>query len=214
MRTRELADVVCLSGIGLDVVVRSAGSFATAYLLARPIRHLLINPGISALVGGGALASVGRIPLWQVLLAGIVGLTATDVFYWWAGGRYEHRIRKDLQRLLSIKPRTMDRAERLMGRRGGWILLVRYFQPVPNMVLQVLAGAGGMRLRTYVASSLAGGALWLVTLVWIGYEVGRPAVDVIDALSRNALKVTVVVVVLVIVWQRLRARRATSPRHE
>lgn len=210
VRTREPADVLCLGGIGLDVVVRTGGSFANAYLLSRPVLHLLVNPGISALVGGGALAAVGRVPLWQVLVAGIVGLTASDVFYWWAGRRYKHRIHRDLERLLRVSTHTVDRAEGLMRRRGGWILLVRYFQPVPNLVLQVLAGAGGMRLRTYLAASWAGGALWLGTLVWLGYVVGRPAVAVIDAASRNALKVTVVLVVVVIAWQRFRARRASG----
>jgi len=200
----------------MDIAVRTIAALSTAYLLARPVLHPLLNPGISALVGGGALAAAGRVPLWQLLVAGLVGLIATDVLYWWAGLRYEHRIRRDLANWLSIRPRTMDRAERLMGRRGGWILLVRYFQPVPNPLLQVLAGAGGMRLRVYLLVSVLGGCLWLGTMVGLGWALGRPAVAVIDAITDNALKVTVVVIVLAVVWQRLRARRdpVTPPASE
>lgn len=169
--------------------------------------HLLANPGVSALVGGGALAAVGRVPLWQVLVAGLVGLIATDSLYWWAGSRYEHRIRRDLERLFNVRPQTMDRAERLMGRRGWWILSVRYFQPVPNVVLQVLAGAGGMSLAAFLAASLVGGLLYLGTLVGLGWAIGAPAVAVVDAISRNALKVTIGLVLVILVWQRLRRRR-------
>lgn len=199
--------MLCLGGIGLDIGVRTAASFATAYLLARPVLHLLVNPGVSALVGGGALASVGRVPLWQVLVAGLVGLIATDSLYWWAGGRYEHRIRRDLAQVFGIRPETVERAERLMGRRGWWILAVRYFQPVPNNVLQVLAGAGGMSLAAFLAASLVGGLLYLGAMVGLGWAIGQPAVAVVDAISRNALKVTIGLVVVIVLWQRLRRRR-------
>lgn len=205
------ADWLCLGLIGFHLTVRTVTGFLTAYLLARPVLHLLLVGSISALVSGGVFARVGELPLLLVVLAGLFGAMGFDAAYWWAGRRYEHRLRRDLVRYAGIPVRRVEQAERIMGRHGFWILVVRFFQPVPNIALQMLAGAGGMSLLRYLVASLLGGLLWVGVLVSVGFAIGEPAVAVIDAITRNALKVTVGIVVVAIVWSRVNKRRAARP---
>ena len=200
-------DWLCLGLVGFHLTLRTVCSFLTAYLLARPVLHLVLVGSISALVSGGVFARVGDLPLVLVVLTGLFGAMGFDAAYWWAGRRYEHRLHDDLVKYAGIPARRVEQAERLMGRHGLWILVIRFFQPVPNIALQMLAGAGGMTLRRYLVASVLGGLLWVGLLVGLGYAVGQPAVAVIDAITRNALKVTIGIVVLAVIWSQVKAHR-------
>ncbi len=194
-------DWLCLGLVGFHLTLRTVSGFVTAYLLARPVLHLLLVGSVSACVSGGVFARVGELPLVLVVLAGMFGAMGFDLAYWWAGRRYEHRLREDLVKYAGVPARRVEQAERLMGRHGLWILIVRFFQPVPNIALQMLAGAGGMTLRRYLVASVLGGLLWVGLLVGLGFAVGQPAIAVIDAITRNALKVTIGIVVVAVIWQ-------------
>ncbi len=201
-------DWLCIGLVVFHVTLRTVSSFTTAYLLARPVLHLALVGSISALVSGGVFVRVGDLPLALVVLTGLFGAMGFDAAYWWAGRRYEHRLRDDLVKYAGVPARRVDQAERLMGRHGLWILAIRFFQPVPNIALQMLAGAGGMSLRRYLAGSLLGGLLWVGPLVALGFAIGHPAIAVIDAITRNALKVTIAIVVVAVVWSQIKTKRA------
>lgn len=200
-------DRICLGAIGAHITIRTVAGFSRAYLLRYPLMHLLVTAGASALISGGAYASVGQMQLWVVLTAALVGLAGFDLFYWWAGKRYEHRISNDLVKHLNIPEKRVRQGERLMGKHGAPILLVRYFQPIPNAVLQLLAGAGKMPLWKFAAADVLGALLWAGTLVAAGWAAGDAAIRVVEAIAANALKVTIGIVVLAVAWNTLKENR-------
>lgn len=206
-RRGSLADRVCLGGIGVNILVGMITSFMTAYLLARPLWHLALRGSVVAIIGSGALASVGRLNLGAAIACAFLGTIGFDAFYWWAGRRYEHRMAADLRKLSGLPEQRIAQAERIMGRSGFWILVVRYFQPVPNVILQLLAGAGGMSAWRYALASVLGGALWIGVLGSAGWLAGESAVAVVDAITDNALKVTIGMIVLAVLWQQIKAGR-------
>jgi membrane protein DedA with SNARE-associated domain len=204
------ADRLCLGGIALNSVIGLITMFFIAYLLARPLRYLALRGSAAALISAGALASVGRLNLVAAILCAFIGVMGFDVFYWWAGQRYEHRLATDLPKLFSIPEKRIGQAESIMGRHGFWILVVRYFQPIPNALLYVFAGAGGMGLRRFLVADALGAALWIGVLGAAGWLAGARAVGVVDAITDNALKVTLGLVVVLVVWQQVKRKRAPS----
>ena len=201
-------DRLCLGGIALNSIIGFTTLFLIAYLLARPLLYLALRGTAAALIGGGALASVGRLNLAAAIVCAFIGVMGFDVFYWWAGQRYEHRLATDLPKVFGISEKRISQAESIMGRHGFWILVVRYFQPIPNGLLQVFAGAGGMSLRRFLTASTFGAALWIGVLGAAGWLAGERAVGVVDAITDNALKVTIGLVVALVVWQHVRRKRA------
>ena len=202
-------DWLCIGLVVFHVTLRTVSSFTTAYLLARPVLHLALVGSISALVSGGVFVRVGELPLALVVLTGCSGRGLRRRLL---VGRSSLRapVRDDLVKYAGVPARRVDQAERLMGRHGLWILAIRFFQPVPNIALQMLAGAGGMSLRRYLAGSLLGGLLWVGPLVALGFAIGHPAIAVIDVITRNALKVTIAIVGSR--WCGRRSRRSEPAR--
>lgn len=206
-RRGSLADRICLGGIALNAVIGMTTSFMVAYLLARPLWNLALRGSIAAIVSAGALASVGRLEVAAALACAYVGVMGFDMLYWWAGKRYEHRMASDLRKLSGLPERRIAQAEMIMGRHGFWILVVRYFQPVPNAVLQLLAGAGQMPVWKFLTASLLGATLWIGVLGTAGWLAGEAAVAVIDTITDNALKVTIGIVVAAVAWNSFKTSR-------
>lgn len=204
-RVRPL-DVLCLGGLGLGILTGVVVTFAAAYLLRHPVLHLATG-AMSGLVAGGARARVGELPLALVVSLGLLGLVLFDGFYYWTGRRFRNRIRSDLVTLLSLPPRRLEQAERLVGRWGVWLLVVEYFLPVPNFVLMMLVGAARVPLWKFVLADLVGTSIWLSLLVGAGYWAGEGAVSVVDAVTEQALVVTLVLTV-VLTWVNVRRARA------
>lgn len=203
-------DRICLSGIGLHLALKLTAVVATAYLLARPLVHLASVGAMTAMVSGGAFASVGELQLWQVVACALVGVMGFDMFYWWAGQRWSRQIPGLLRRSARVPEERVAQAGRLMARHGFWVLTLRYFQPLPKAVLQVLAGAGGMSAKLYIAASAAGALLAVGLLVSVGWVVGEPAVAGIKLVQANAVKATIGILVIVGVWQWWKHRRARA----
>lgn len=204
---KQLLDRLCLGGIAFHVLLRTVCSFLRAYLLSNPLLYVFLVSSATALITAGAFARVGRLSLWVVVPAALVGLAGFDLFYYWAGHRFRHRLHADLVKLFALPEKWLDRAERWMGRFGAWLLLLRFFQPIPNQLLHLFAGSGRMPLVRYVVANLSGAALFGGLLLWAGWAAGESAVRVVDVIAAHALKVTIGLVVLSVVWNVSKARR-------
>ncbi len=108
---------------------------------------------------------------------------------------------------------AMERSRHLFERYGyGRAIVLARFVPVVRTVLNPVAGALGTPVRTFALWQVVGGLVWTQGLVLAGYALGNsvPGVD------RYLLPVVAVVVVLSLVplaVEALRARRSSRPRH-
>ncbi|MCC3375632.1 DedA family protein [Cohnella sp. REN36] len=76
------------------------------------------------------------------------------------GVRLVARIRKPRLR------KYADRGRHLLDRFGSVALTIGYFLPVVRYLMPLLAGAGGMRYRTFAPYAYAGALVW--TLLYFG----------------------------------------------
>jgi membrane protein DedA with SNARE-associated domain len=203
-RNQQLA---CAAGLIAGIVASYALLAVTPELLAH---HVLIleaaSGGITSIVSGGALASAGRDPLALVVLAPMTSVLLYDVFYWWAGRLWGETI---LARFVAQRPRWAkwsDRAEEMVRRRGIWGLIASYFLPVPTVLVQAACGIAGMPLWLFLVGDAIGLLLWIGLLVGLGYAIGEPAVHVVNAISHDAMWISVGIIVLFVVLGALKSR--------
>jgi membrane-associated protein len=114
-------------------------------------------PGDSLLFVAGALAAKGMfsLPLLMPLL--IV-----------AGDRI-----KAGRRIRFIKPEYLARTEGFFDRHGRKTIVLARYVPVVRTFAPFVAALGNMHYGTFLAYNLAGGTLWVMSLLGAGYAFGN-----------------------------------------
>lgn len=173
-----------------------------------------VIPGETAAVVGGVVASRGNA---NVILMSAIVVTAAI-----SGDSVGYEIGKRFgPRLLASKPlrkrRTkLDRAQDFLSRRGGVAVLLGRFVAFFRAVMPALAGSSGMPYPRFVTWNAAGGLIWGVTFVALGYVAGNSYAAVAKTVGRDIAAVVAIVLVLALIGWRVgthvRARRRATPR--
>jgi membrane protein DedA with SNARE-associated domain len=209
------ADALCLGSYVLANVYGLALIPVMPSLLAtHPVLLEALQGSVPSVVAAGAFTRVGRTPLWAALTAPLFGMTCLDPITWWLGRRFGRRVLDHVARRGESDRRRIARGEDLFRRWGPWILVAENYQPVPNNVLYLIAGAGGMPLARFIALDLVGAALWIVPMVALGYALGQHAVAVAQTISRDSLWWAGLAVAALVAYNLqpwLRRRRSRPP---
>jgi membrane-associated protein len=165
-------------------------------------------PGDSLLFVVGALAAAGGMDIALVMALLIAAaLCGDNVNYWigrWAGPKV---FRREDARWLNR--RHLDRTHAFYERHGGKAIIMARFVPIVRTYVPFVAGIGAMPYARFLAFSVAGALLWVVSLCLAGYWFGN-----IPAVKDNLAVAIVVIVALSVTpialeFLRARARRAS-----
>jgi membrane protein DedA with SNARE-associated domain/rhodanese-related sulfurtransferase len=162
------------------------------------------------IVVGGSVAMMGHMgqPLIPhlVLMLGVavVGGVLGD-FVWFQGGRrYGDRTLKTICKLSLSRDTCVKKTERFFGRWGVRVLLVAKFIPGLSLVSVPLAGAMGVRARSFIAHDGLGVALWAAAGLAVGV-VFAAELDMVFALiaqlGRQALIVVAIALALYVAYR-------------
>lgn len=167
-----------------------------------------VLPGETAAVLGGVAARLGHVPLAAVLVTVVVAAVVGDTVGYEIGRRYGDRVLAI--RALAKRRRRLDEAREFLARRGGPAVFLARFVAFLRAVMPALAGTARMRYGTFLAFNAAGGLVWGVAVVLVGYLAGASYQRVEKLVGRgSALVVLVVAVVALVVW-RVRRHRAET----
>jgi membrane protein DedA with SNARE-associated domain len=124
--------------------------------------------GETVLVMGGFAAHQGYLQFPGVVLAAFCGSLAGDQFAFLLGRRYGHL----LERFPRLRP-GVERATRLLERRGTWLLLgFRFVYGIRNLT-PLAAGLSRIPASRFFALNAVGAALWSLAIGAAGYAFGR-----------------------------------------
>ena len=212
-RSVGIKDVLCIGPVILKSIYLYAGTPLTPFLIGtHPLLLEAVRASTASLIAAGAFASKGQLPLVLVLLAPIPYQMFTDPFMYWAGRRYGRPLIHYLERNDPRWHRRVHRAERWFQKYGAWIILLAYFNPVPNDIFYFLAGESRMRFWLFLAADAVGTAMWLSLIIALGWALGDRAVSVAEAISSHAWQVLVGGIVLIFVWGVFDAWRGMKAR--
>lgn len=164
-------------------------------------------PGDSLLFVAGALwAAAGLDP--QALAATLIAaaLCGDNVNYW--VGRYLGPKVFQWESSRLFNRRGLDYTHAFYDRHGGKTVVIARFVPIVRTFAPFVAGIGRMRYLRFLAFSVAGAVLWVVSLVTAGYLFGNVP------LVKNNLTIVIFAIVLVslspiaIEYLRTRASKA------
>jgi membrane-associated protein len=161
-------------------------------------------PGDSLLFVVGTLAAAGGmdIGLVMALLVG-AALCGDNVNYWigrWAGPKV---FRQQDSRWFNRK--HLERTHAFYERHGGQAIILARFVPIVRTYVPFVAGIGTMPYARFLAFSVAGALLWVLSLCLAGYWFGN-----IPAVKENLGAVIVAIVIVSVMPMAvalLRARR-------
>lgn len=202
-RLRDIKALVAWGGyVGLTAIIFAETGLLIGFFL----------PGDSLLVTAGLLASQPQFGL-NVYLLGLllcVASIAGNAVGYWIGRTSGPRLFRREESVL-FKPRYLRQAHDFYERHGGKTIILARFMPIVRTFVPVVAGAAGMSQARYTTYNVVGGVLWIWSMLFVGYFLGRyiPGVD------QHIEKVIIVVVILsllpgLIHWMKARRQSQTA----
>jgi membrane-associated protein len=199
----DVRELVQVGGyIGLTAIIFAETGLLVGFFL----------PGDSLLVTAGLLSAQPQFGLnvWLLgLLLTIAAILGNSVGY--AIGRYSGPRLFTRDDSLLFKKKHLFRAQEFYAKHGGKTLVIARFMPIVRTFVPVVAGMAQMNLRVYTAYNVLGAVLWIWSMLFVGYFLGR----VIPGVDQHIEKVILVVIFVsllpaIISWWRERRRSASD----
>src|SRR3954454_24494164 len=170
----------------------------------------LIAPGETAIVLGGVVAAQGEISLPAVLAIAWVAAALGDIASFALGARLGRRfIGRHGPRVGMTAPRV-DRVEAFYARHGAKAILVGRFIGIIRAVSPFLAGASGLRLRSFLPWSIIGTGVWASAFTLVGYAFSESFSKAAGVLTHGAFAVALLAAVVLAVRAHRKAAH-TAP---
>jgi membrane-associated protein len=198
----DVQQLVRLGGyVGLTAIIFAETGLLVGFFL----------PGDSMLVTAGLLSTQPQFGLQMWLLgalltvAAIVGNSMGYAIGWYTGPKLFTR-----DDSLLFKKKHLFRAHQFYEKHGGKTLVIARFMPIVRTFVPVVAGLGRMPFRAYTAYNMLGAILWIWSMLFIGYFLGR----YIPGIENHITKVILVVIFIsllpgIVSWVRERRRVST-----
>lgn len=191
---------------GVPFIYLALLPFRPWMLVNAPVLQEFINGAKTAVVAAAAYARIGEIPLWMVVVVGVVGMAKLDWAFWLAGRRWGDGI----LRLFAQDERQLRRIERLKS-IPGWALfgmtLLGRCPGVPGTLVYLVAGWSRMRLWLFLTADILGCLIFTTIWTALGYQLGEAAVDILKVVDRYALWLTLAIIVGIFVMSFYRESR-------
>src|SRR5262245_15860335 len=171
-------------------------------------------PALPTLVIAGALARDGRMPGGLTVLVAVLASVAADTIWYFFGRRHGNAALRVVCRVTLSPDACVRQTESIYTRFGARALLFAKFVPGLSAVSTPLAGASGMRLRTFLLFDATGALIWSGCALLAGALLHTQIEETLAALvsmGRAAVSLVFAVLAFYVIWrlwQRHRFARA------
>jgi membrane-associated protein len=188
--------------IGLTVIIFAETGLLIGFFL----------PGDSLIVTAGLLSAQPQFGLhiWLLgLLLTVAAILGNSLGY--AIGKYSGPRLFTRDDSLLFKKKHLIRAHEFYQRHGGKTLVLARFMPIIRTFVPVVAGMAAMDYKSYTAYNVLGAVLWIWSMLFVGFVLGR----YIPGVEHHIEKVIIAVIIVsllpgLISWRRERARAAAA----
>jgi len=159
----------------VDAISGSSWSYAIIFSVAMLDAFFPLVPSESTVIAAGVLAASGELELAPAIASASAGAVAGDNVSFLGGRFLGERI---LARVFRGKRRRhLERAERALDRRGGYLIVVGRFIPGGRTAVTFAAGSLEWRWRRFIAFAVVAGILWGSYASLLGYFGGSAFED-------------------------------------
>jgi membrane-associated protein len=165
-----------------------------------------VIPGETAAILGGVVASRGNASLTAMCLVVVLAAIVGDSVGYEIGARYGRRLLS--LRVLQRRKARINTARNTLARRGGPAVFGGRFVAFLRAVMPFLAGLSHMHYRRFLVYNAAGGLVWAIGCVLLGFLAGNSYAAVEKTFGRAAtIAAAVVVIVAIAIWRIRRHQR-------
>jgi len=167
------------SGDGLISLIKTAGYFGLFFIIFAEsgLFFGFFLPGDSLLFTAGFLASQGFFNIFILLGVGAFAAISGDSVGYSFGRRVGKAIFKKDDSLFFNK-KNLLKAQQFYDKYGSKTIVLARFVPIVRTFAPIVAGAAGMKYRTFIAYNFIGGLLWSVGMLLTGFFLGSVIPDV------------------------------------
>ena len=148
-------------------------------------------PGDSLLVTAGVFAASGQLQIAKLMILVPLCAIVGDQIGYWIGRKAGQALYRREDSLI-FRKRHLQRAHEFYEKYGGKTVILARFVPIIRTFCPPVAGAAEMPYGRYFAYDIAGGLLWVGSMILGGYFLGRQ----IPNISQNIHYVIAVVIFL------------------
>jgi len=152
-------------------------------------------PGDSLLVVSGLFAAAGKLNIALVLIAFFLGSVIGDSTGYWTGRAMGKTI-FNRENSFIFKPSRVEKAKQFSEKYGAKTIILARFVPIVRTFAPIVIGATEMPYARFLFYSLLGGALWIFSMVFLGYFVGGLIETAFGIRLEDHIEKVVIVVVL------------------
>jgi membrane-associated protein len=136
-------------------------------------------PGDSLLVTAGVFAATGNLNLAKLLLLVPLCAIVGDQIGYWIGRKAGQALYRREDSFV-FRKRHLERAHQFYEKYGGKTVILARFVPIVRTFCPPVAGAAMMPYARYLAFDVAGGIVWVGSMILGGYSLGSLIPDIGD----------------------------------
>ena len=130
-------------------------------------------PGETLMAFIGFLAFKGHLSFPHAVMVAFAGTICGVSIGYLLGRSFGHPVLEKYSTRLRMNPEHLHKAEEWYSKYGKFALFIGYFIPGVRHLTAVFAGIAVMPYRVFALYIFAGGFLWTVTFVTMGYYLGE-----------------------------------------
>jgi membrane protein DedA with SNARE-associated domain len=191
----------------VDTYVVSYG--LAAILVLMTLESALIPiPSELVMTLAGFLAASGKLSLVGAIAVGILGNLIGSVILWAIGRTGGRVLVERFGRLVLVKPKDLDRAERWFQRHGEAAVIISRLLPVVRSVISLPAGVAEMPVGKFSLFTLIGSIPFVALLTLAGYWLGSNYTVLVKVIQDLGYGLGAVLALLIVgfIWFRYRRR--------
>jgi membrane protein DedA with SNARE-associated domain len=191
------------------------GLFADVYLEAMG----LPVPGETLLIISSSLAGLGKLNIYAVAATAFSAAVLGDNTGYFIGRKLGRPLVVRYGKRLGITPRRLDRVERIVQKRGPFIVALARFFILLRQLNGIAAGTVGMHWLTFLVANAIGAALWVGLWTVLAYQFGAN-IHLLPYIWRHFSVAAMLIVLLILAllamgwWYGRRSRVAGTSRDE
>jgi membrane-associated protein len=168
-------------------------------------------PGETSLITAGVLATQGKIAILPVIAVAAAAAITGDNLGFILGQRGGRWLLTRNGRWSTARRRYFEHGERFFARHGPKAVFFARWLPGLRVAGAWLAGAHGMRWRTFLLWNALGGLAWAISVGLAAYFLGHAATEFVKRSGLVAVLVVATTIGLLLGLRRLRRHRRQSP---
>lgn len=128
-------------------------------------------PGDSLLFAAGALAAIGSMNIWVLLVIFVLAAFLGDTVNYWIG--YYIGPKAFSMNTWLLKKEYLDKAEAFFVKYGVKSIVLSRFVPIVRTFAPFIAGISKMDYKTFVIYNFVGGFAWVILFTFLGFFFGN-----------------------------------------